>query len=88
MQQQLGPEPEATDLILRVLSASRREAVYSQKVTDIFTWLQCSGSFVSVLAPHNPQMITELMVYMSTIIRISQDFSGYAIMLHSNTTQV
>ena len=50
----------------------------SRKVTDIFTWLQCFGSFTAVLATHNPGMIPELMAYMGTIVRVSQDFAGLA----------
>ena len=45
----------------------------SCKVTDIFTWLQ---TYVSVLAPLYPERVPELMAYMTTIIRASQDFTG------------
>ena len=50
----------------------------TRKVTDIFTWVQCFGTYVSVLAPSYPEAIPELMAYMSTIVRVSQDFSGLA----------
>ena len=50
----------------------------SRKVTDIFTWLQCFGAYVSVRAPPAPHLIPELMAYMATIVRVSQDFSGLA----------
>jgi len=50
----------------------------SRKVTDIFTWIQCFGSYVSVLAPQAPHLIPELMAYMATIVRVSQDYSGLA----------
>jgi hypothetical protein len=50
----------------------------SRKVTDIFTWLQCYGTYVSVLAPLYPDRIPELMAYMTTIIRASQDFTRLA----------
>ena len=55
-------------------SSSRR----TRKVTDIFTWVQCFNTYVSVLAPAHPETIPELMAYMSTIVRTSQDFSGLA----------
>ena len=55
-------------------ASSRR----SRKVTDIFTWLQCYASYVSVLGPHAPETIPELMAYMATIIRVSQDYQGLA----------
>ena len=50
----------------------------SRKVTDIFTWLQCYGTYVSVLAPLYPEHVPELMAYMTTIIRASQDYAGLA----------
>ena len=50
----------------------------SRKVTDILTWLQCFGSYVAVLTPGRPQLIPEMMAYMSTIIRVSQDYTGLA----------
>ena len=50
----------------------------SRKVTDIFTWLQCFGAYVSVRAPQAPHLIPELMAYMATIVRVSQDYSGLA----------
>ena len=46
------------------------------KVTDIFTWLQCFGTSVAVLAPHEPHTVPELMVYMGIIVRVSQDYEG------------
>ena len=50
----------------------------SQKVTDIFTWLQCFASYVSVRAQHTPSVIPELMAYMAAIVRVSQDYAGLA----------
>lgn len=50
----------------------------TRKVTDIFTWIQCYGAYVSVRATGAPQLIPELMAYMATIVRVSQDYSGLA----------
>ena len=50
----------------------------SRKVTDIFTWLQCFGSYVSVRAQYTPSLIPELMAYMAAIVRVSQDYAGLA----------
>ena len=50
----------------------------NRKVTDIFTWLQCYGTYVSVRAASNPALIAELMAYMIMIVRTSQDFAGLA----------
>ncbi len=47
-----------------------------RKVTEIFTWLQCYGSLVAVLAPTEPRVIPELMAYMGLIVRVSQDYEG------------
>ena len=47
-------------------------------VTDIWSWLHCFGTYVSVLGPFYPQAIPELMAYMSLIIRCSQDYEGLA----------
>ena len=51
---------------------------HSRKVTDIFTWLQCFCSFVGVRAQPNPELVPELMAYMTTIVRVSQDYPGLA----------
>ena len=64
-------------------SGRETKARRSRKVTDIFTWLQCFGVYVSVrtLSVRTlsaPSLIPELMAYMSTIVRVSQDFSGLA----------
>ena len=49
-----------------------------RSVQDIFTWIQCFGTYVSVLAPGQPQRIPELMAYQATIVRASQDYAGLA----------
>ena len=50
----------------------------ARSVQDIFTWLQCYGMYVSVLAPQHPSRIPELMAYQATIVRASQDYAGLA----------
>ena len=40
----------------------------NHKVTDIFSQLQCFGTYVSVLAPLHPERVPGLMAYMMTII--------------------
>ena len=59
---------------------SKQEAKARQacSVQDIFTWLQCYGLFVSILGPHHPSRIPELMAYQTTIVRASQDYAGLA----------
>ena len=49
-----------------------------KRVTDIFTWLQCFGVFVSVRGAQCPGSIPELMAYMSLIIRVSREYAGMA----------
>jgi hypothetical protein len=43
-----------------------------RKVMDICTWVQCFSSYV---APQAPELIPEFMAYLSTIVRVSQDFT-------------
>ncbi len=50
----------------------------TRKVTDIFTWLQCSASYVAVRVTMTPRLAPELRAYQSTIVRMSQDFVGLA----------
>ena len=45
-------------------------------VTDIFTRLQCFASYVSVHDSEKPDLISELIAYMTTILHVSQDFTG------------
>ena len=66
----MGKEEEA--------ASKKGQSRRSRKVTDIFTWLQCYATYVSVLGPHAPEAIPELMAYMATIIRVSQDYQGLA----------
>ena len=47
-------------------------------VTDILQWVQCCGTLVGVLCRLFPQMVPELMVYQTTIIKCSKDFVGLA----------
>ncbi len=66
--------PKVDDGEARRDGKSRR----TRKVTDIFTWLHCFGSYVSVLGLQAPKRIPELMVYMTTTVRVSQGYSGLA----------
>ena len=47
-------------------------------VTDIITWIQCFGAYVSVLGPAYPAAIPELMAYMTLIVCCSQDYANLA----------
>ena len=49
-----------------------------RQVTEIFTWVQCFCTYVSVLSSKSPEVVPELMAYLVTITRVSQDFSGLA----------
>ena len=50
----------------------------TRTVTDIHTWVQCFSSYVATRAPQAPELIPELMAYLATIVRVSQDYSGMA----------
>ena len=47
-------------------------------ITDIWLWLHCFGTYVSVLGSSFPEAVPELMGYMSLIIRCCQDYEGLA----------
>ena len=74
---------DMADLLPEVrLSTVENEGKSIQKkprcVTDIFSWLQCFGTYVSILGPVYPSAIPEMMAYMNLIVRCSQDYEGLA----------
>ena len=48
----------------------------SRRSPDIFTWLQCFGVYTSIRGAQFPELITELMAYMGTIIRVNREYTG------------
>ena len=48
----------------------------SRRATDIFTWLQCYGVYVSIRGVQFPEIKPELMTYMSTIKRVNREYAG------------
>ena len=50
----------------------RAPSRWPRQVTEIFTWIQCYASYVSVLSSHFAESVPELMAYMVTITRVSQ----------------
>ena len=51
-------------------------------VSDILQWVQCYATLASVLASAYPQKISELLAYMSTIVKCSREFEGPAWVLY------
>ena len=49
-----------------------------RQVTEIFTWIQCFGTYVGILARNHPESVLELMAYLITITCVSQNFAGMA----------
>jgi len=47
-----------------------------RRALNIFTWLQCFGVYVSVRGAQFPEIIQEVMAYMSTIIRVNREYAG------------
>ena len=47
-----------------------------RQVTDFQTWLQCFAIYCSIRGSHDPGSVPELMAYIITISRVSQDFTG------------
>ena len=48
----------------------------SRRASNIFTWLQCFGAYVSICGTRSPEMVPELMAYMGTIIRANREYTG------------
>ena len=66
---------------LRNENADRRDATSRRKpkqVMEFTTWLQCFAAYTSVLASTHPAAIPELIAYLVTVSRVSQDLSGLA----------
>ena len=55
-------------------SAARRKS----QVTDLVTWTQCFAVYVAVMAGKHPEAVPELMAYLISIVRASQDYTGAA----------
>ena len=51
-------------------------------VSDILQWVQCYATLASVLASAYPQKISELLAYLSTIVKCSREFEGPAWVLY------
>lgn len=49
-----------------------------KRVQDINVWLQCFALYVSVMSAKDPGYIPELMAYMVSILRASQEYEGTA----------
>ena len=49
-----------------------------RQITDFSTWLHCFATFTGILGGQFPEAIPELMAYLITISRVSQDFAGLA----------
>ena len=48
----------------------------TRQVSDIFTWLQCFVVYVSIRGVQSPEVISELMAYMTTITKVNREYSG------------
>ena len=55
-----------------------------KRLNDINVWLHCFALYVGGLASSNPARIPDLMAYMISIIRASQEFEGSAWMVYDD----
>ena len=55
-----------------------------KKLNDISVWLQCFALYVGVLASSKPALVPDLMAYMISIIRASQEFERSAWMVYDD----
>ncbi len=53
-----------------------------RKVTDVYTWLQCYSSYISVQATAAPSTIPELMAYMAALAKTTRAWHGSATTQH------
>ena len=61
---------------VRYCGVSWKEA--KLKVTDTLTWVRCFCTYSAVGGAHDPIALLELMMaYMSTVVRVSQEFKGW-----------
>lgn len=60
------------------LDVHREKPRRSRKVVDIHTWVQCFSTYIATRALQAPQLIPKLMVYLATIVWVSQDYTGLA----------
>ena len=56
-----------------------------KRVQEMTAWLQCFATYVGILGPAKPTLIPQLMAYMATIIRASQEFEGSAWAIYDDT---
>ena len=72
----VGPTPCSLNILCaKVEEEDQKRAPphRTRQVTDIFTWIQCFASYVSVLAGRFADCIPEIMAYLVTITWVSQD---------------
>ena len=55
-----------------------------KRVQDVNAWLQCFALYVGVLGPKRPDCIPQMMSYLVTIVRASQEFEGSAWALYDD----
>ena len=55
------------------ISSKRR-----RQIQDINLWLQCFATFITVMASKFPEYTPQLLVYMVTILKASQEYEGAA----------
>ena len=55
-----------------------------KRLNDINVWLQCFALYVGILASSKPALVPDLMAYMISIIRASQEFEGSAWMVYDD----
>ena len=54
------------------------KAKSKKRALDLTVWLQCFAVYVGVLGPRFPAEVPELMAYMISIVRASQEYEGAA----------
>ena len=59
----------------QVIVLQAEDLLHTKKLTpDLFMWMQCFALYVVVLAPHQPERVGDLMVYMTIIAKTSKKY--------------
>ena len=68
--------------------ATRGRTRQARQVTDIFTWVQCFGMYVAVVAPVEPLAVPELMAQLFECRRITMGWAGSDTTQHSDANRL
>ena len=78
------PLPNALQSQWTLLGRFQGQGQGRGSTTVVSVWLQCFALYMGVLASSKPALVPDLMAYMISIIRVSQEFEGSAWMVYDD----